>query len=167
MSGIEAKNSIIYIKHNDLWFPVSCETSNSMSEDSETISTTTRDNEGWKTELVTNQSYSISLECLMLNDSASNTLSYWKLRDKKRNREVIEWKRKYLSENVEETGKAIITSISDSASVGEYITFNLTLSGFGKPNQLTDFTGNDVDFPTDGNINVNNYGGFIDITNDY
>ncbi len=124
-----------------------------MSEEAETISTTTRDNQGWSTDLVTNQSYSISLECVMTDDRPSNALSYWKLRDKKRNRELVEWKRKYLYNDVEETGFAIITSISDSASSEEYITFSMTLKGFGKPNEITNHSGGDVDYP-DANITI-------------
>jgi len=166
MSGIEGKNSIIYIKDNNVWFPIGCETSNSMSEDAETISTTTRDNQGWTTELVTNQSYSFSVEALMINDNDSSKLSYWKLRTKKRNRELIYWKRKYINQNVEEIGKAIITNISDSASTEDYITFSLTLKGFGKPGEIRDFTGGEVDY-NNTPININPTGGFIDITNDY
>lgn len=129
-------SSIFYVKYNGVWCPISCEISSPMSENVEMVNTTTRDNGGWRTEKPTLQSYSISVDAvLQLDDEApnSNVLSYNKLREMKRNRELIEWKRETFGGWYIDEGKAHITDISDSNTVGEEITFSMLLSGFGMP----------------------------------
>lgn len=136
MKPIRGKESLFFIKKNQTWFPVGCLTSSPMSEEVEMINTTTRENEGWATDLPTNQSYSISLNGLMVKDdedSGAEILSYRELRVKKRNLEMIEWKRTTLDGYYVDSGKAHITAISDSDEVDGFITFQATLKGFGKP----------------------------------
>ena len=148
MTFIKGSDSIFFIKDDDnLWYPISCETSNSMSEQSSVISTTTRDNGGWETSIPTNQNYSFSIDCVMINDFGVAALSYFKIRNKKRNRQLIEWKRKYITIDKEETGKGYITDISDTHSVDDNITFTLTIQGFGAPKEFTNHKGGDVDYP--------------------
>ena len=93
---LKGEDPLFYIKYNDVWCPIACKTSNSFSETVEMINTTTRDNAGWKTEIPTNQSFSISLEAVLTIDDKtanSNVLSYNKIRKMKRDRTLIEWKR--------------------------------------------------------------------------
>ena len=133
---LKGEDSLFYIKYNGVWCPIAYETSNSFSENVEMINTTTRDNAGWKTELPTNQSYSISLEAILTIDDKtanSNVLSYNKIRKMKRERTLIEWKRETFGGWYIDGGKAYIVDISDANSVGEVITFSLQLNGFGKP----------------------------------
>lgn len=140
MAVLKGEDSIFFIKYNDVWCPISCETSNAFSENVEMINTTTRDNAGWKTELPTTQSYSISLEAVLKIDNEtenSNVLSYNKIRAMKRNRELIEWKRETWGGWYIDAGKAYITEIGDSNAVGEELTFSLSLSGFGMPGEGT------------------------------
>ena len=145
MSRILGEDSIFYVKMNGEWLPISCETSSPLSENVEMLNTTTRDNNGWRTEKPTLQSYSISVEALLqLDDESpdSGIVSYNKLRQMKRNRELIEWKRETFGGWYIDQGKAYITEISDSNAVGEEITFSMSLSGFGEP--LTDSARVDV-----------------------
>lgn len=133
---LKGEYSLFYIKYNNVWCPIACETSNSFSESVEMINTTTRDNAGWKTEIPTNQSYTISLEAILTIDDKtanSNVLSYNKIRKMKRERTLIEWKRETFGGWYIDGGKAYIVDISDSNTVGENITFSLQLNGFGKP----------------------------------
>ncbi|MEF9476801.1 hypothetical protein OWR28_02665 [Chryseobacterium sp. 1B4] len=121
--------------------PAACLTASPISENSETIKTTTRDNAGWNTDYPTNQSYTIALSGVMIKDDAdsgNNVVSYRELRSYKRNRTLIEWMRKTLSGWYVDSGKAHITDISDSDSAGELITFTATLLGYGKPEEGTD-----------------------------
>lgn len=137
---IKGEDSLFYIKYNNIWCPIACETSNSFSENVEMINTTTRDNAGWKTEIPTNQSFSISLEAVLIIDDKtanSNVLSYNKIRKMKRDRTLIEWKRETLGGWYIDSGKAHIVDISDANAVGENITFSLQLNGFGKPLEST------------------------------
>ena len=166
MTFIKGSDSIFFIKDDDnLWYPVSCETSNSMSEQSSVISTTTRDNEGWETSIPTNQNYSFSLDCVMINDFGVDGLSYFKIRNKKRNRQLIEWKRKYITIDKEETGKGYITDISDTHSVDDNITFTLTIQGFGAPNEVTNHLGGDVNYPN-GSLRLGGRNLILNSTND-
>lgn len=133
---LKGEDSLFYIKYNGVWCPVACETSNSLSENVEMINTTTRDNAGWKTEIPTNQSFSISLDAVLTIDDKtanSNVLSYNKIRKMKRERTLIEWKRETFRGWYIDGGKAYIVEISDANAVGEDITFSLQLNGFGKP----------------------------------
>lgn len=137
IKGIE---SLFYIKKNDEYFPVACLTSSPFSEDVEMLGTTTRENEGWKTALPTNQSYSINLSGLMVQDdedSGNEVLSYRQLRIMKRNRELIEWRRVTLDGYYIDSGRAYITNISDSDEADGFITFQATLQGYGKPDNET------------------------------
>ena len=136
MNPIQGKESLFYIKINNDFVPVGCLTSSPISEDVDMIDTTTRENEGWKTELPTNQSYTIQLDGLMVmddEDSGNNVISYRELRGIKRNKVLVEWKRKTLSGYYIDSGKAYITAISDSDQADGFITFQATLKGFGKP----------------------------------
>lgn len=131
-------DSIFYIKYDGLWCPISCEVSSPMSETVEMINTTTRDNAGWKTEKPTLQSYSISISAVLKRDIDNEFISYNKIRQLKRNRTLIEWKRVLINGLYIDYGKAYIVDISDSNTVGEEITFDLSLNGYGKPLESTD-----------------------------
>ncbi|WP_185269271.1 phage tail tube protein [Chryseobacterium indologenes] len=138
MKQIKGEENLFYIKKNNNWVPAACLTSSPISEESETIKTTTRDNAGWSTDYPTNQTYTIQLSGMMIKDdldSGNNVVSYRELRSYKRNRTLIEWMRKTLSGYYVDSGKAHITSISDNDAVGEFISFNATLLGFGKPEE--------------------------------
>lgn len=139
-SLIKGKECLFYIKKNDEYFPVGCLTSSPFSEDVDIIDTTTRENEGWKTSLPTNQSYSINLSGLMVKDdedSGNEILSYRQLRMMKRNRELIEWRRVTLDGYYIDSGRAYIINISDSDEADGFITFQATLQGYGKPDNET------------------------------
>lgn len=136
LDHIRGKESMFYIKKNDVFFPVGCLTSSPISEDVEMIDTTTRENEGWRTSLPTNQGYTIELSGLMVQDdedSGNEILSYRELRAMKRNKELIEWKRETLNGYYIDSGKAYITAISDSDEADGFITFSASLIGYGKP----------------------------------
>lgn len=160
MEKIRGKESLFYIKKNNVWFPVSCLTSSPITEDVEMIETTTRQNEGWKSSFPTNQSYSISISGLVIRDdedSNSEILSYRELRKMKRNKELIEWKRKTLAGYYVDKGFAYITSISDNDEAEGFISFQATLQGYGSPNEdheriyILGNSDNDIYLHKDGN----------------
>lgn len=138
MQGIRGEESLFYIKKNDIWIPVGCLTGSPFSEESQTIKTTTRENEGWTTEVPTNQSYSIELSGLVVRDdedSGNGLISYRELVGMKRNRKLIEWKREVESGYNIDSGRAYIVNISDTDTVDEMISFTATLRGYGKPEE--------------------------------
>ena len=131
---IKGEDSILYIKYNNLWCPICCETSSPMSEELDTINTTTRDNEGWETSRATMQRYSLSFNGLAVKEDDADALSYWRLREMKRNRDTIQWRKTYMGGQYIDEGEAIITSIEHTDEVEGFINFSMSLKGFGKPN---------------------------------
>lgn len=129
---IQGKDSILSIKFEGNYVPISCETSTSFSESSEMVNTTTRDNEGWTTSLPTSQSYEITLEGQCVIESASNLLSYWELVKLKRAKTLVEWKINTLSGAYVDQGFAYINSINNVAPADAYMTFTMTMVGYGK-----------------------------------
>ena len=132
---IDGAYRILYLKYNGSYLPVSCLTSESFSENSEMLDTTTRDNGGWKTSTPTMQGYNISFEGLVLrtiilgqeNSGITQTI----LKNMKRTGELIEWKIQSSTDIYVSSGKGHITSISDNSSIDEFISFNAEIEGYG------------------------------------
>lgn len=129
---VQGKNSILFIKWKGLWVPISCETSNTMSESSEMIDTTTRDNGGWSTSRPNGQSYSISFSGQTVLEMGNSILNYWELVKLKRSRQLIEWQRR-VNNRMIESGMAYISDISNSYETEGLANFDMTLTGFGNP----------------------------------
>lgn len=104
------------------WTPIGCLTDNSFSESVETIGTTTRNSNSWKTQLTTKQGYSISFSGIETDD----TLSAVKLKELKRSRALIQWR---ISAD---TGYGYITNIGESSPAGDFSTFNGEIVGDGQ-----------------------------------
>lgn len=140
MEHHQGLESIFYIKYDGFWCPISCEISSPMTEDTEMLNTTTRDNAGWKTERPIGQSYSFSIDAVVTKDNYNDIVSHRKIRKFKRDRTKIEWKRETIENYLIETGFGYIPNVSDVNTVGEELTFNFTISGFGKPieNEIPD-----------------------------
>jgi TP901-1 family phage major tail protein len=137
MEHFKGEERILYIKISGEYFPIGCLSENSFSESSETIDTTTRDNAGWITSRPTMQSYNISFSGIQVNSTIAggdlNVASYDRLKELKRDRQLLDWKIQGTNFPIVDYGKAYITDISESAPVGELITFSATLNGYGKP----------------------------------
>jgi hypothetical protein len=66
---IRGNDRILFIKRGDIFQPVGCLTSNGMSEETETLPTTTRNSQGWRTSVATLQAYNIAFEGLQVPTS--------------------------------------------------------------------------------------------------
>lgn len=149
MEFTNGEDRILYIKQLGNWLPIGCLTANSLSESSEMIPTTTRDNNGWATSRPTMQNYSISFEGLQINTTVAGGFfgiaSYDTLKLLKRNKTLLDWKIQGSTFPVVDYGKCYITEISESASVGEFLSFSGSITGYGKPLVRTvgDFVLND------------------------
>ena len=130
---VKGKNSILYIKWNGEWVPISCEISSSIAESSEMLDTTTRDNEGWSTSRPNTQSYSISFSGHTVIVPENNILNYFNLVKLKRDKTLIEWERR-IEGIVVENGMAYISDIGNNYESEGLAIFDMTLTGFGKPN---------------------------------
>ena len=128
-------NKLIYIYVVDTYFPIGCLTSNSFSEQSDMLDTTTRQNAGgWKTSIPTNQSYNISFSGLIsTNDKSGTILTYDDLRILKRNKTLINWKTNNELTGYSDFGMGYIDSISNDAEVDSFISFTSNIVGYGEP----------------------------------
>ena len=136
----KGENQILYIYDGSSWLPIVCLTSNSFDEDVEMLDTTTTDNAGWKTSRPLNQSYRISFEGVQIitDETTPTRYSYDLLKVFKRNRTQISWK---IESDIDtEEGEGYITNLSEASAVGEYITFNGVIEGYGEPTATTTFT---------------------------
>ena len=137
MDFINGEDRILFIKINANWLPIGCLTDNSMQESVEMIDTTTRDNAGWSTSTPLVQSYSISFSGLQLNSTVVggnfNIASYDKLKQLKRDRILLDWKIQGTVYPIVDYGKFYINELSEANTVGEFMSFSGTATGFGKP----------------------------------
>lgn len=132
---INGTNRLVYIKWDNNYLPIGCISSDSFDENIEMLGTTTRDNNGWKTDVPTNQSYNINIDGIVLrtlyDGQNDNFITLERLTDLKRNRTLIEWKiESSMDINISE-GNGYITNISSSSNVDEFITFNANIQGYG------------------------------------
>lgn len=137
MEFTNGEDRILYIKYLGNWMPVGCLSSNSFSESSEMLPTTTRDNDGWATSRPDMQSYSIGFEGLQINTTVAGgnfaVASYDRLKLLKRNKMQLDWKIQGSVFPVVDYGKGYISEISEAASVGEFLSFSGNIVGFGIP----------------------------------
>jgi len=127
------------------FFPIGLLTSNSFSEEIDFLDTTTQDNAGWKTQVLTNQSYNIDFSGLVINSISSfgdpTKIGYDRLQNIKRNRILIDWKIINGRNGMTETGKGQITALSNESNIDEFISFSATLKGYGTITQTEDLSG--------------------------
>lgn len=134
---VNGADRILYIKIGANYVPIGCLSSNSFSESSEMLDTTTRDNNGWATSRPVNQSYSLSFDGVQVNSTLVGgdftVASYDKLKGYKRGKILIEWKLQGAVYPVVDYGSGYITELSEANTVNEFMTFNGTITGFGIP----------------------------------
>ena len=127
---------ILYIYSGAEWFPIGCLTSNSISESTDVLDSSTRGNtDGWKSFVPTNQSFTISFDGILSEDNRGGTiLTYGDIKGFKRARTKIQW-RIAMSDGSGDTdaGYGYITSIGEAASIDEFITFTGEIIGVGDP----------------------------------
>ena len=137
MDFVNGEDRILYVKINGAYLPIGCLTDNSFDESVEFLDTTTRDNGGWNTSRPLNQQYSISFNGIQINSTLAggnfNVASYDKLKQLKRNRQLIDWKIQGTVYPIVDYGKGYIGSISEANAVGEFMTFTGSITGYGQP----------------------------------
>ncbi|MCP4355272.1 MAG: hypothetical protein GY793_06495 [Proteobacteria bacterium] len=134
---IDGAYRVLYldIKDGNGFLPVGCLESHSFNENTETIDSTTRDNAGWNSVRLTNQSYSISFNGLVLeNDISFTKQTYYSLKTVKRNRTLIDWK-----VDDEDYGSGYIIDLSDENGIDENVSFSSELIGQGEPLMYIDY----------------------------
>jgi len=137
MEFINGSDRVLFLKISGNWLPIGCLTSNSFDESAELLDTTTRDNQGWTTSRPVLQSYSIGFNGLQLNSTVAggnfNVASYDKLKSLKRDKILLDWKIEGSIYPIIDYGKGYISSISESNVIDEFMEFNGSITGYGKP----------------------------------
>jgi len=124
---------LLYIYVDNEYFPIGCLTSNSFSEQSDMLETTTRQNAGgWKTSIPTNQSYSISFSGLITTSENGNNLSYRDIQALKRNKTQFYWKTNSEVSGYFDFGRGYITNLSSNAEIDSFIDFSAEIIGYGE-----------------------------------
>lgn len=128
---------IFYIYVDGAYLPVGCLTSNSFSETSDMLDTTTRQNvNGWKTAIPTMQSYTISLSGLVSENNRTTTiLIYSDIELLKRQKTKFSWKINTDDPEFNDYGFGHITSLSKTSELDSFISFSAEITGYGEPYQ--------------------------------
>lgn len=129
---INGEDRILYILINDAYMPIACLTSNSFSESTETLNTTTRVSGGWSTHRNSTQSFSVDFEGLQIY-SEETKASYLTLKKLKRERTIETFKIGNTNGQKNEIFKGTIINIGEAANVGEFLSFSGSIKGFGEP----------------------------------
>ena len=123
-------NEILYIQVNNEWMPIACLTDNPISESTELIPTTTADNQGWESYVAGVQSASISFDAVIPNSSPDKA-DYYRIRQIKRNRELVYWKiQNHINGDIDE-GLGYINELSKASPADDVLTFSGTITVSG------------------------------------
>ena len=117
--------NILEIDIGEGFIPIGCLTGFSESEQTQTIPTTTRDNDGWRTVRGVYQTKSISFSAYMSEDIG--ILSYAELALIKRAGTVFDWRVE------DDDGRGFFTEISIDQSAGEEVQYSATIRVSGRP----------------------------------
>lgn len=139
---INGTYNILYIDYGSGFFPIACLTTNSFEEDVDKLETTTRDNtNGWRTYTMLNQGYNIPFEGIVINTLFAKgdftKISYDRLKEIKRNRQLIDWKIQDNELQFIESGKGFIDQLSSASRIDDFVTFSGNILGYGEPTSTT------------------------------
>lgn len=155
MSFYKGSERVLYLLVDTDYIPVGCLTDNSFTETVDMIDTTTQENNGWSTSRPTTQSFSVDFTGIQINTLFINgdfgKVSYDYLKEIKRARTLSTWRLSTLNGVFIEDFRGYITDLGESASMGDVLTFDGSIQGYGEPESTSDpktFDNNTVTFDT-------------------
>lgn len=147
MAFVEGDGKILYIQradNDDDLYPVGCLTSNSISESSDLLPTTTRDGGGWETSIPNSQSYTVSFEAIS-DTTTTNRAILKDIRDLKRSKTKIVWAIIDFDNDQLDYGEGYISGLDESMPANDLVSFSGQIVGYGQPY-------NDLPTPTITNV---------------
>lgn len=143
------------------YIPVGFEVGDSLQETTDFLPTTTRVNDGWKTSVPTTQAFSMTFDAVQLKATApyvDQGYSLHNIKLLKRERKLLQFKIEVAAGEFIEYFKGYISNIGDAATVGKFITYQVTVLGNGKPTMETNIlpTDNWVDMDGVAIVEMNN-----------
>lgn len=144
MAYILGSNKILSIRllPTAPWQPLGCLTSNTITETTQMLSTTTRDNQGWATSVPGFQSYTIPFSGVQTTAGGA-TVSFQgidSVKQIKRAGTRVYWKIEDVASGLIEIGEGHITSLTDAADAGDFATYDGVIEGYGQPIDYDDVT---------------------------
>jgi hypothetical protein len=128
-------DKLLFLYIDNVYVPIGCLTSNSFSEESEMLGTTTRQNAGgWKTSIPTLQSFNISFDGIVSKTNKSGSIvSYDDLQTLKRTKIKVDWKTSSEKVGYSDFGMGYINVLSNNAEIDSFISFSAEIIGYGEP----------------------------------
>lgn len=149
MGFILGQERILHLKENgtSTWFPIACLVSNEITQNTDFLDTTTRENQGHRTSVPADQDYELSFNAILPDDDDTvGKLGLKQLREFKLNQTYLDWKLEALFKNFTDVGTCYISSLSEPAAVDGFIEFSGSLRGYGKITSVDDIV--DLEPPT-------------------
>jgi predicted secreted protein len=128
-------DKLLFLYIGDVYVPIGCLTTNSFSEESEMLDTTTRQNAGgWRTSIPTLQSFNISFDGIVSRTNKNGSIvSYDDLQTLKRTKVKVNWKTNSEKVGYSDFGMGYINVLSNNAEIDSFISFSAEIIGYGEP----------------------------------
>ena len=147
-SFLQGEIYVLWIEYQGQWKPIGCSTGDSMSESTDMIDTTTRDNpEGWQSSYPVKQNYSISFDGIV-NPDKTGIYDYVDLLEISRGFTLVPWRLEDGSGGVYDQGEGYLSGMSQNAPTGDLMSYSGSINGAGKPGGAQ----SGVNTPTDINL---------------
>lgn len=115
------------------WVLIACSTSDGFSITTDNTEIATKCNDGYKENLPASSSWSFSNSGYAESAPATGQVSYASAADLADSREVKQFKLANADESYYRSGKGYISSYNETADEGDYLQFDLEVTGTGKP----------------------------------
>lgn len=136
---IQAKFRKLYLRLNGAWVPIGCLTANGFSESSDMFETTVRLNGGYRSYVPLMFGYTVSFDGIAKNSVGDpNVISLDRLRSLMRSKTVVSWKLETDDSSMLDFGSGYIVELSDTANVGDFVTFSGSIQGTGEIYNIED-----------------------------
>ena len=140
MSAIKGSENILYIKRNGGSFEqVGFLTVNSFQSSTDFLSTTTRENAGFNTEVPIEISYTIGFSAIMFEDAdLVGKIGYKEILEIQNGFEQVEWKLEAFGKNFVRYGLGYISNLAEESPTGGVIAFDGEIKVYGKILEILD-----------------------------
>lgn len=114
------------------WMKVACSTSDGFNGTTDTVTVNSKCTEGWTDNEPGNKSWSFSNSSYAETEPDSDALSYDEVFALWAADETRQWKIEGITSDYYRMGLGFITDLSETAADGDYLTFDLTITGKGE-----------------------------------
>lgn len=113
------------------WMIVACSTTDGFNGTTETVTVNSKCTDGWTDNEPGNKSWSFSNSSYAETEPESDQLSINEVNEMWSTDDVRQWKLEGVNNDFYVEGLGFITDVSNTAADGDYLTFDLTITGKG------------------------------------